>query len=65
MASNMVPQVRVAPFLHSSTRLWLTYKQEELPVLESLIQIRNRLTALKKVSHLPLSREFAVVADVF
>lgn len=48
--------------VHYPPRLWLTHKQEELPVLESLIQIRNRLTALKKVSDSPSSRSF-VIAD--
>jgi hypothetical protein len=53
----MVPQVRIAfqawpSMCRSSGRDGgsTAYKQEELPILEALINIRIRLTALKKVS---------------
>lgn len=51
MASNMVPQVcRMPSALPAAEHGDLTSSQEELPILEAFINIRNRLTALKKVS---------------
>lgn len=44
----MVPQVSFEEFQY---RAAADVPQEELPILEALITIRNRLTALKKVNH--------------
>lgn len=51
MSSNMVPQVcRTPAICRPRDTEELTPPQEELPILEAFINIRNRLTALKKVS---------------
>ena len=63
----MVPQVSTetnlvympssgVPVRHSEASNYLTLisSQEELPILEAFITIRNRLTALKKVARIVL-----------